>query len=181
MCHPILIILLKMRTIIINPVVKMWPQAPSNNTSPSPSPPPPPPSQNFSWTVFREANLAIFRLHSFGIIGLEMATYKLLKVKLIFFLWFLTDFMLTAWLDPSDLLIKINIIISFYDPYQTWQLSLSFFWDYVNLASGQRCYLLLLNIRREHSVNCNSVWSWQENPGNISIRYWVIILSSKST
>ena len=71
MCHPILIILLKMRTIIINPVVKMWPQAPSNNTSPSPSPPPP---QDISWTVFREANLAIFRLHSFGIIGLEMAT-----------------------------------------------------------------------------------------------------------
>ena len=179
MCHPILIILLKMRTIIINPVVKMWPQAPSNNTFPILLPSTPP--QDFSWTVFREANLAIFRLHSFGIIGLEMATYKLLKVKLIFFLWFLTDFMLTAWLDPSDLLIKINIIISFYDPYQTWQLSLSFFWDYVNLASGQRCYLLLLNIRREHSVNCNSVWSWQENPGNISIRYWVIILSSKST
>ena len=94
----------------------MWHQAPSNNTSPSPSPPPP---QDFSWTVFREANLAIFRLHSFGIIGLEMATYKLLKVKLIFFLWFLTDFMLTAWLDPSDLLITINIIISFYGPYQT--------------------------------------------------------------
>ena len=50
----------------------MWPQVPSNNTSPSPSPPLPP--QDFSWTVFREANLAIFRLHSFGIIGLEMAT-----------------------------------------------------------------------------------------------------------
>lgn len=72
MCHPILIILLKMRTIIINPVVKMWPQAPSNNTFPIPLPSTPP--QDFSWTVFREANLAIFRLHSFGIIGLEMAT-----------------------------------------------------------------------------------------------------------
>ena len=45
----------------------MWPQAPSNNTSPLPP-------QDFSWTVFREANLAIFRLHSFGIIGLEIAT-----------------------------------------------------------------------------------------------------------
>lgn len=72
MCHPILIILLKMRTIIINPVVKMWPQAPSNNTFPILLPSTPP--QDFSWTVFREANLAIFRLHSFGIIGLEMAT-----------------------------------------------------------------------------------------------------------
>ena len=160
----------------------MWPQAPSNNTSPSPSPPPPPPPQDFRWTVFREANLAIFQLHSFGIIGLEMATYKLLKVKLIFFLWFITDFMLTAWLDLSDLLITINIIISFYDPYQTWQLSLGFFWVYVNLASGQRCYLLLLNIRREHSVNCNSVWSWQENPGNsgadIGLSSWVQSLPS---
>ena len=50
----------------------MWPQAPSNNTFPIPLPSTPP--QDFSWTVFREANLAIFRLHSFGIIGLEMAT-----------------------------------------------------------------------------------------------------------